>query len=505
MDHSLTKNTTYEHRFLKPAALFIGTLGMLFAGINWQIGIAAWVAPVFLLYYTRHTKVKGFFLLFIFLFFAGALQTDSNKFNIFVLYIINGLILAVAFTSIYIIDRLLHKRSNRFYTTLIFPSVLTLFEFVFTSKLGTMGMVAHTQYHFKAFIQLASLTGIYSITFIIAWLASIVNWLYDNKFSPKSIIKGSYIYGSIFIAIIIFGFINLSYSTKGFQKVKVVTISCDIDLHKIFLNEQETFEEYIKNPETKIPSGIFADQSAINKMVDRTKDAADQGAKIIVWNEDALILSSNQAEALLSQIKIIAHANNAYILPAFLVESHEGEKPFDNKCILITPDGNIGWEYLKSHLDPGGELQIVNAGNSVIPFIDTEYGRIGSVICYDLDFPTFIRQAGKNNIDIMLVPSYDWKGITPLHPRMACFEALQNGFSLIRANGAGLNIITDSHGSILSEMNTFNSDYKILMGEIPLKANTTVYSKIGNILVFFAFIFIALISVLRIFNNKITQ
>jgi predicted amidohydrolase len=46
----------------------------------------------------------------------------------------------------------------------------------------------------------------------------------------------------------------------------------------------------------------------------------------------------------------------------------------------------------------------------VIPFADTPFGRIASAICFDMDFPGYIRQAGRKSVDIMLVPAYDTKG-----------------------------------------------------------------------------------------------
>jgi hypothetical protein len=40
--------------------LALGTILISLAGLNWHIGIAAWLGPVFLLFYTRNSKWKGF-------------------------------------------------------------------------------------------------------------------------------------------------------------------------------------------------------------------------------------------------------------------------------------------------------------------------------------------------------------------------------------------------------------------------------------------------------------
>ena len=57
--------------------------------------------------------------------------------------------------------------------------------------------------------------------------------------------------------------------------------------------------------------------------------------------------------------------------------------------------------YHKAHPVPGIEAD-VKAGPYKLQWVDTPYGRIGAAICFDFNYPTFIRQAGKDGVDIML-------------------------------------------------------------------------------------------------------
>jgi predicted amidohydrolase len=51
-----------------------------------------------------------------------------------------------------------------------------------------------------------------------------------------------------------------------------------------------------------------------------------------------------------------------------------------------------------------GESIIYNKGPEVIQAADTPYGKIGVSICKDLAFPAYDRQAGEQQVDIMLNP-----------------------------------------------------------------------------------------------------
>ncbi|MCK4937309.1 MAG: hypothetical protein KAR85_01750, partial [Methanosarcinales archaeon] len=109
------------------------------------------------------------------------------------------------------------------------------------------------------------------------------------------------------------------------------------------------------------------------------------------------------------------------------------------------------------------------------------YGKLASVICYDADFPNYVRQAGKANADLMLIPSDDWEAITPLHARMASFRSIENGFSMIRPTFEGLSIAVDYHGNILSQMNDFTTEDVVMIADVPKQGIKTIYSQIGDL------------------------
>jgi len=64
---------------------------------------------------------------------------------------------------------------------------------------------------------------------------------------------------------------------------------------------------------------------------------------------------------------------------------------------------------------------------------------------------------------------------------MASFRAIENGFSMIRADYHGLSTAVDYHGNILSQMNDFTTEERIMIADIPKQGIKTVYSQIGDL------------------------
>lgn len=483
--------------------LLIGLIFTILMGINWHMALAAWIAPVLLLRFTRNTRIFGFITFFLILILVGAISRSSLVFlKILPVYVITGLFYAITFCLPFLIDRLLYKKYCGFRCTYIFPSAVVLIEFIVTESMGTWGVLAHTQYPFNEFSQTASLIGLFGISFIVAWFASVLNWMKENDFAKIFVRKGIYIYGSTLLILLIYGGIRITFFNPDSTTVRVAGISGKVDIFKLIESEFETLTSYSEKKLNQIPDRIFSSDELINNQVQQTKNVAENGAKIIAWSEISLILNKQQVDTLKPKIGEITKSHKCYVLMAYLeaVELPD-KKPFNNTSVLICPDGSIAWEYSKSNLHPQGEAPIINPGDHKIPFIDTPYGRLGNVICYDMDFPDFIRQAGKAKVDIMLVPAYDWKEISPFHAYMASFEAIQNGFSLLRPNGAGVSAAFDYHGKLLAQSDTFTSENNVLYADIPTSSTSTLYKLIGFIFPLISILYLLLIVVKKIITK----
>jgi apolipoprotein N-acyltransferase len=480
--------------------LLTGAVGIIFSGISWHNCIAAWITPIFLLLYSRNAQWKEMWLFFVVLSVAGAIsQIKSNLMHIPLVYVINGISYGILTVIPYIVDKLLYKKNGKFHYTLIFPASIAIVEFLANFIIGTWGSTAHTQYPFKPLMQLGSIFGIYSIWFLIAWFASIINWIVDNKSGKQSVKKGAFIFGGVFIAILVYGTIRTITGTTNIEKVKVAAVIGDSDIH----DSMDIIADLGRSKNKKIPSQLFSDSLTIRTLLSRTNTAISNHAKIVAWNEAALVLTQKQKEKLISEIQNICKKNNIYILTAFIEECTDTtKKPFNNISIIVSSSGKTVWEYKKSYLEYSAEAPVVNSGNYDIPVVKTEYGTIGNVICADLDMQHYIKQVGQKSIDILLVPGFDWPGITPLHTHMAAIHSIQFGCNIIRSNGKGLSAMYDYKGKEIASMNSLNVSAKILYGELPVKTTTTFYAFIGDLLITVCVAFVLLMIFVRIIKTS---
>lgn len=214
----------------------------------------------------------------------------------------------------------------------------------------------------------------------------------------------------------------------------------------------------------------------LNEFLQDSRQASDAGVKIIVWQENGLAVYQDDEAEFIEQGRKFAVHEEVYLLMGMHMFS-EDMSVDENKAVLISPSGQVS-EYLKNH-KIYGDNHILGDGKVLIR--DSAYGKIASIICYDADFPNFVRQAGKANVDLMLIPSHDWEAITPIHGRMANFRAIENGFSMISADYHGLSTAVDYHGNILSQMNDFTTDDRVMIADVPKKGIRTIYSQIGDL------------------------
>ena len=145
---------------------------------------------------------------------------------------------------------------------------------------------------------------------------------------------------------------------------------------------------------------------------------------------------------------------------------HDPEAPLENKAMAFTPESALAFTYHKAKPVPG---EPIRAGDGVIPALDTPYGRVGAMICFDADFPELSRQAAARGIDVLAVPSNDWPEITPLHGEMVRFRAIESGFSVVRATSNGQSIITDPIGRALKRVNSFENRGGIAIADVPVR------------------------------------
>jgi apolipoprotein N-acyltransferase len=107
-------------------------------------------------------------------------------------------------------------------------------------------------------------------------------------------------------------------------------------------------------------------------------------------------------------------------------------------------------------------------------------GRLASVICFDMDFPWLVGQAGQAHADLLIAPSLDWDTAKISHAQLATVRAVENGVSLLRPSGDGLSQAVDHQGRVLAAADSFATDKAVFLTSVPARGVATVYAVIGD-------------------------
>jgi apolipoprotein N-acyltransferase len=184
----------------------------------------------------------------------------------------------------------------------------------------------------------------------------------------------------------------------------------------------------------------------------------------------------------LERARGVAAAERVY-LAIGMATIHLGERlPFENKLVVIDPAGDVAMSYRKSHPVAGWEAGIMRPGEPVVPIADAQDYRMAGAICFDSDFPEFIRQAGRNRADLLVVPANDWKEIKELHAQMLAFRAIENGLSIVRSASSGLSVVVDPYGRTLAISDDLAPGDSTMTGQVPIARVGTVYARTGDLL-----------------------
>lgn len=140
----------------------------------------------------------------------------------------------------------------------------------------------------------------------------------------------------------------------------------------------------------------------IKKMVKLAKQANKKRARILVFPEMSLTgytirdltyeLAEDVPGASTEKIEKIAENEDLYIIYGMPERSKKGKAIIYNTAVLIGPNGYIG-KYRKMYLPTHSvfeERRYFRQGYHM-PVFDTDIGKIGILICYDLFFPEVVR------------------------------------------------------------------------------------------------------------------
>ncbi len=477
---------------------------------KWTVGFAAWVAPGLLIYAIRELKPWKAYVIAVAVLFLSSL-VSLYKVMPFpgVLFVVISFLVSLQTALPYWINRVLYHRFNGWASTLIFPSALTALEYITSfGGSGTWGSIAYTQMSNLYLMQTTSLVGIWGITFLIGWFASIGVWALDHGWNTETVSRTIYIFSALCFALLLFGKVKVNkYFGRGSETIRVAGITgsnlsllqgmyedtygkrLDVDEENMSQNSAELSElqkglaAFLERAEDDryrpTKRKLKAHQDSLFAL---SAKEANAGSKIITWSEALAIVLKADEGTLIEKGSMFASHHKVYLLIT-LASMHPGRVEFgkkfiENKAVFFGPDGKILNIFFKNKPVPVVEPSVAGDGN--IPVIPTPYGNVAISICYDADFPMLMQQLSTQRADILLLPSGDWREVSPYHAQMASVRAIENAVSLLRPVSFAQSIATDRNGRIIATRNYYDKGEKVLVAHIPVNRISTMYSFVGD-------------------------
>jgi apolipoprotein N-acyltransferase len=473
-----------KHRQLSWIALLSATLFLLVANGRHPIPIAPWLAMPLLLFFVRSQPGRiGLPLAWLILFLTSAFQFRGMApvpgIFYYVLWAVYGFMMFLPFW----IDRMVAQRTRGFINTLVFPCAWVTMEWLVASftPYGSWNSLAYTQHENLVLLQLMAVTGLYGVSFLIAWFASVVCWVSALGLNDREARRGALVFTAVMLVVLLGGGMRLVFFAPDAPTVRIGSLTKpELDLF-----------EGVEGGAVAVLSGqaSAADVDRIRLNADAILDdllrRADQearaGAKIIMWGETNSFCMKQDEPNVMARGAEFARERGVYLGMSPAVYDGDRDKPLENKIVLFDPKGEVSFEYWKAIPVPGPDASVQAVNEGRIEIVDSPHGRLGAAICFDMDFPGHLKQAGRRNADIMLIPSNDWREIDPWHSHMARFRAIEQGFNMVRHVSNGFSMATDYQGRVLASMDHFVTEHRDMVAYVPTRGVRTVYSRISDL------------------------
>jgi apolipoprotein N-acyltransferase len=365
------------------------------------------------------------------------------------------------------------RRGSLFLASIAFPVYWVGYEYLtgLASPHSTWGNLAYTQMNCLPVIQIAAITGLWGISFIVFLFAGATAVLLSGAGEPWQRRALAVAVGLAVCALLVFGKWRLQ-SNPSAQSVSVTLIAKDVPMSVYLGSEEQALE-------------------LLNEYADEIQRVTPAGTDVVVLPEKIARVSEGALAVVDSLCSSVITVTHTAIVLGLVRKTPSGAF---NSSRLYSADGNLEANYDKHHLVPGVEPE--KPGDKRV-ILEEPSRHWGLQICKDMDFPKLSREYGAEGADLLLVPAWDFNLDRWLHARMAVMRAVENGFALARSARNGLLTLSDNRGRILAEAETIPGRFVSINGKINVSREETFYTRAGD---WFAWLCVAMFVTLLAFQ-----
>ena len=355
------------------------------------------------------------------------------------------------------------------------------------------GSMGYTQWNNLPAIQIASITGVHGVSFIVvllnATIADIIRTYFISKHQPTTPqISSHFAFHVLRFIPIVLVIACLAYGAQALSKPAENTSDFKIALAPGNVPQLEKWD-------TTYWPQIF------ERYMNLIKAADAEEPDLIVLPETALRgeIFAFQGNTYIKKLKEILNDHQIYLLTG-LADYTEAPKIY-NSVYLLSPTGEKLASYSKIHLVPFGEyvpitrhlpnfIQLSSgfeSGKSInlFPIPNTENSQMGTVICFESVFPDLFRKFVKKGASVMGILTndawFDGTAAPEQHLAMAPLRAVENRVAVFRCANGGISCIIDAFGRTITTPILASDKESFLIERIPLSNHGgTLYTRYGD-------------------------
>ncbi len=347
-------------------------------------------------------------------------------------------------------------------------------------------MLGYTQWNVPQVLYVASFTGVYGLSFLLAFVGGSVGWYLGQPSFRRALWQ-------LVIAVIVF-----------------------ISVYGAGNHMQNRFAHFLANPRSLLTVQAALMQPNIDqykkwtpefeKEIDDTlksmgEQLADKEIYLTVWPESVLPGSLTD-EKYFDLFSDIGWKSYSYQIVGSNVFGSEGEQYVG--AYLMSPSADELSAYRKEKLVPFGEfipfggvlryvlknIEVMGAlgafvpGSHEQPLLDAGGIKLGTTICYESIFPQLWHKQNKQGAQLFVNITNDaWFFDTAVpyqHLAVNVLRAVENGRPVLRAANTGFSAYIDAFGNIKQQSKLFTQE--ILTASVPLSVTdrNTFYTQWGD-------------------------
>ncbi|MEW6733794.1 MAG: nitrilase-related carbon-nitrogen hydrolase [Acidobacteriota bacterium] len=436
------------------AAAFFVSIGL---GELWPF---AWIAPIPVLILAFNSSARTAAIISFLACLLGSLNQLTYLLSLLpiVVVIITLLLPAIIFSLAVLVTRQAVLRLEPWLSIFALPAIWTSYEWLLSifSPHGTAGSLAYTQTDVLPLLQIASLTGLWGITFVLLLIPSGLAVAWHFRAEKQRAIPALALCLAIGLLTLVYGWVRLSQSTS--QPAVRVGLAATDETIQYFRTEQ---------PQEALP--------VVEAYAHRIAELAKRGAQVVVLPEKFVGVTPSYAGDVLRILGEAARSNKVTVVAGLNQIETSARR---NTALVFSPDGKVVVEYDKVHLVPGWESRY-QVG--LKPGLFSMSAAVcGVAICKDMDFPDWTRAYTQAGAGLLVVPAWDFVRDARWHARMAIVRGVEGGFAVARSAQEGLLTVSDHYGRLLAEEISSRTPEALLVSEVSPGPGRTLYSTLGN-------------------------